>query len=96
LGLAVWSNREFLVLGPSLGDRQTTKRSDAIRISVDFGNDPSETNCARLIGAGVAWFIVDTRLTNLRDWSPCARKVHQVEDFLVLSLSAKRPGAMDQ
>lgn len=89
LALAVWSGREFLVLGPSLGDRQTVRRTEAIRLSINFAEEPSRENCDRLEAAGVVWFVIDTMLTNRRNWSNCAEVRYQYDNLTVLRLFAE-------
>ena len=81
---AVWSQREFLVLGPQLGYGTTLARSEAFALSRSFAEKPTERNCAQLKSRGVTWFVVDERLTINRNWSQCTDVSYLVEDFVVL------------
>jgi len=83
---AVWSRREFLVLGPKLGYGTTPRRTAAFELSRSFAEEPTTENCSRLRSQGVRWFIVDMRLTRNRVWSFCANQVFSSEDFVVFKI----------
>jgi hypothetical protein len=87
---AVWSKREFFVLGPQLGYGTTPARSEAFNLSRSFAAKPSDRNCAQLSRSGVRWFVIDERLTPNRDWSRCAEQVYRAEDFVILKLGDHR------
>ena len=84
--LAVWSEREFFVLGPKLGYGTSSARTSAFELSRSFAEEPTEETCARLRAQRVRWFIVDTQLTRNRVWTLCANEVFSDENFLVLKL----------
>jgi hypothetical protein len=84
--LAVWAQREFLVLGPQLGYGTTPARSEAFALSRSFSDEPSEFNCAQLATRDVRWFVIDDRLTSNRDWSVCAEQAFSDGNFVVLRL----------
>jgi hypothetical protein len=86
--LAVWSQREFLVLGPGIGYETTPQSVEAIRISRAFADQPNEMNCAELRELGVDWFIVDKRQTTARDWRVCTNEAFESGNFMVLALRA--------
>jgi hypothetical protein len=93
LELAVWSQREFLVLGPQITGRgetwtteETRARDNAIEISDSFSREPSPENCRQLSQLGVKWYIVDKSKTQNRDWSLCGSVKFSNERFTVLSL----------
>jgi len=88
LALAVWSRREFLVLGPRLGYGTTPARDEVILLSRAFAERPDPDLCARLRARKVEWFVIDQTLVKQRDWSTCAVTKFESGDFRVLSLSA--------
>jgi hypothetical protein len=83
---AVWSQREFLVLGPKLGYGTSPRRTAAFELSRSFAEEPTMENCSQLRSQGVRWFIVDMRLTRNRVWSFCAQEVFSAEDFVVFKI----------
>ena len=83
--LAVWSDREFLLLGPRFASESSSK-TDALRLSIAFADAPNNLVCSRLSKAGVQWFIVDLRLTDNRDWSICSTEKFQSGAFVVLKI----------
>jgi len=89
MALAVWSRREFLVLGPSLGSRILSSRTSAIQASRSFASNPTTESCQLLIESGVDWFVVDKRLTEARRWSICAKEQYSQSDFTILELIDK-------
>jgi hypothetical protein len=86
---AVWSQREFLVLGPQLGYGTSLARTAAFALSRSFADAPTPESCARLTDQGVKYFIADTQRTNNRDWSTCAKQVLSVDNFVVLELNER-------
>jgi hypothetical protein len=84
---AVWSQREFFVLGPKLGYGTSQLRTAAFELSRSFAEEPSIGNCSQLQGERVQWFIVDLQLTMNREWSLCAELRFSVEQFIVLKLN---------
>ena len=84
--LAVWSDREFLVLGPQLG-ADPRENDPEISASLDFAERASDETCRELLNRGVRWFIVDLRLTETRAWTRCASQVFTRGDFVVLRLT---------
>jgi hypothetical protein len=83
--LAVWSEREFLVLGPQLGG-VTDDTAIRVSYSLAFADSPSSRSCQNLLDQGVGWFVVDLKLTNVRNWHVCADVAFQAGDFRVLRL----------
>jgi hypothetical protein len=86
---AVWSQREFLVLGPQLGYGTSLARTAAFALSRSFADAPTPESCARLTDQGVKYFIADTQRTKNRDWSTCAEQVLSVDNFVVLELNER-------
>jgi hypothetical protein len=90
LALGAWSQREFLILGPGLSYEMTPQRTEALRLSRSFAANPNQSSCRELQNRDVRWFIVDTNLTVMRDWRPCARRVYSTGKFVVLAISGDR------
>jgi hypothetical protein len=88
MALAVWSQREFFVLGPSLGSKIEQHRIAAMSVSRSFADDPSAATCRRISQAGVKWFVVDKRLTETRDWSVCAKPNYSNSHFTILKVTS--------
>jgi len=86
LALAVWSEREFFVLGPSLGYRSSRARTDAILLSTEFAKTPTAELCGELISRSVDWFVVDRSTVDSVEWPKCARPRYSYEQLTVLSL----------
>ena len=86
LAMATWSDRQFLVLGPYFGSNLTSERAGAEQLSVRFADEPSRERCTDLRESGVSWFVVDTSLTDTRDWSICTRQTFASGEFLVLEI----------
>ena len=83
--LAAWSQREFLVLGPSLAfDSALTV--EAVSISEEFALKPSSELAEHLRTRGVRWYIVDLDKTTLRDWEPYAETTAMTWRFWILRL----------
>jgi hypothetical protein len=88
MALAVWSQREFFVLGPSLGSKIEEHRIAAMIVSRSFADDPSAATCRRISQVGVKWFVVDRRLTETRDWSVCAKPKYSNSHFAILKVTS--------
>jgi len=66
--MAMWSEREFLILGPRFSGR-TPEALEAVRICEQFASEGSEQAAHQLQQRGVKWFVIDTELTNQKSWS---------------------------
>jgi len=89
LALAVWSEREFFVLGPSLGYRSSQARTDAMALSTEFAKSPTAELCDELMSRSVDWFVVDMSTVESMEWPKCASPRYSYEQLTVLSLSAR-------
>ena len=85
--LAVWSNREFLILGPRFFLGSAVERDRALDLSQGFAEHPTPTSCNSLLENEVKWFIIDRRLTRQSDWSICGIEKLRTPDFIVLSIT---------
>jgi hypothetical protein len=83
--LAVWSHREFLVLGPKFFAVSETAAAE-INLSLRFGENPTAGDAKNLTARGVAWFVVDTATTDRRSWEPYGETVLQSDRFWVVRL----------
>jgi len=83
--LAMWSRREFLVLGPKFFGAAETA-SDEIGLSIRFAAEPTEADFDSLRKRGVRWFIIDTLETDRSTWEPFATVEFKTERFVVLRL----------
>lgn len=83
--MAMWSNREFLVLGPRFGGG-TNEVLDAVQLSDSFAKTGSDQSAQRLRSLGVRWFIVDTELTKLQTWSRSSDIGVQYGPFRILRI----------
>lgn len=83
--LSLWSEREFFILGPrfGLGGEEGLGR---VMISEAFARD-EPTALKELQTFGVRWFIADTRLTPVRQWSNGTTVRASFKNFLILELS---------
>jgi len=96
--LVVWSDRRALLQAPALvgayqrfdGDRDA-EIARRLSLSVAFADRPDASLADALREYGVAWFVVDLRLTTTRDWSPYAIARHVNRDFAVLELARDEP-----
>jgi len=84
--LAAWSQREFLILGPSLSFK-SPKTTRAIELSETFAESPSAAVASELRENGVRWFIVDLDTTITRSWEPFAEVVAMTWRFWLLRLN---------
>lgn len=86
--LGVWSQRSFLVLGPEMFKvsfyfgEGSTKANEVL----SFSNTADSLSAKQLLRYGVKWFIVDTTLTERRNWAPYAERVFGSGRFIVLRL----------
>jgi len=83
--LAVWSQREFLVLGPKFFAVSETAVA-VIDLSLRFGDNPTAGDAERLAKRGVTWFVVDTETTDRRSWEPYGETMLQSDRFWVVRL----------
>ena len=93
LGLAMWSRREFLVLGPQLGYGASPARRAAIELSRAFADRPSRLLCDQLLSRGVRWFVVDRRIAAAGDWSVCGTERYSFGDLSVFYLASGNAGS---
>lgn len=86
--LGVWSKRSFLLLGPEMFKvsfyfgEGSTKASEVLA----FSNTADSLSATQLLRYGVKWFIIDTTLTERRNWAPYAERVFGSGRFIVLRL----------
>jgi len=83
--LAMWSQREFLVLGPKFFGAAESA-SDEIELSIRFGSEPTAADASTLRQRGVRWFVVDTAETDRSTWEPFATVAFRNQRFVVLKL----------
>jgi hypothetical protein len=85
--LAVWSEREFWVLGPRFfPDNKEQQR--AVFISERFADSPNGPDLELMWAAGIRWFVVDQELTDSRSWEPYAKVTSTFGLISVLELQA--------
>jgi hypothetical protein len=83
--LAVWSHREFLVLGPKFfGVAETA--GDEIDLCIRFADAPTEADALLLSERGVSWFVVDLLATSQRSWEPYGDVAFRSDRFWVVKL----------
>jgi hypothetical protein len=83
--LAIWSEREFLILGPSFMPVFGDIAAD-VALSMSFGNNPTPSRAEALRNQGVQWFIVD-RQVSLNVFSESKWNIqYQDERFMVIKL----------
>jgi len=83
--IAVWSNREFLKLGPSFLD-DFEQSLPLVELSMSFGENPTEELAAELRQRDVRWFVVDKFKTIYREWRLTTNVMYENERFLVVQL----------
>lgn len=83
--LAMWSQREFLVLGPKFFGAAESA-SEEIDLSIRFGSEPTAADASTLRQRGVRWFVVDTAETDRSTWEPFATVAFRNQRFVVLKL----------
>lgn len=86
--LAMWSRREFLVLGPKFFG-MAESATDEISLSNRFGDGPTPSDARALQNRGVKWFVADTSETDRRDWQPYATVEFKGRRFWVLRLDSQ-------
>lgn len=84
--LAVWSQREFLVLGPKFFD-VTDTNIELINLCIRFAKTPTEADEEQLLSNGVTWFVVDKSLTEQSSWESHGETVFETHQFTVLRLN---------
>lgn len=85
--LAMWSHREFLVLGPRL-TFDSPSVPPSIAASEEFAASASSNSAEFLRNQGVDYFVVDLDSTFLRSWEPHADVVAMTWRFWVLKMRA--------
>ena len=85
--LAVWSQREYLVLGLKFFGISEIAPLE-IDVSMRFADNPDLSDAQFLRAQGVSWFVVDTRLTSRRVWEPFGRIAYSNGRFVVLKLQS--------
>ncbi|MGA1332962.1 MAG: hypothetical protein ACO31D_07375 [Ilumatobacteraceae bacterium] len=83
--LAVWSRREFMVLGPKFFGVSETA-IDEISLSMRFAQSPSKADALSLTDRGVRWFVVDLDATSQRAWEPYGDVIFRTDRFWVIQL----------
>lgn len=83
--MAMWSRREFLVLGPKFFGVSETA-GDEIALSIRFAAEPTGADLDSLRKRGVRWFVIDTLETDRSTWEPFATVEFKTERFVVLRL----------
>jgi len=89
--LPAYTRRRFLVQGLRF-QLYTGSQSligeplEKLRLSLEFANRPSLSSLDGLKSFGVSGFVVNLTLTEERDWTPFARSVFQVGEFVYLEL----------
>jgi hypothetical protein len=86
--LSVWSEREFLVLGPRFA-RVLSEPSDvdaAVSLCLGFADLPNQKILEKLKSMNISWFVVDLMATSNRNWQPFASVVYRTDRFWVLRL----------
>jgi hypothetical protein len=83
--LAVWSRREFMVLGPKFF-RVSETAINEISLSMRFADSPSKTDVLLLSDRGVTWFVVDLEATSRREWEPYGEIVFRTDRFWIIQL----------
>jgi hypothetical protein len=80
-----WSEREFLVLGPSFYPDFDSYKS-VFDVSNAFGAAPSATTMTTLANFDVKWYVVDRWNTKFTRWQNYWNVVYENERFLVVKL----------
>jgi len=88
--LAMWSRREFLVLGPKFfGVIETAP--ERVELGVRFAREPTARDADALSDFGVRWFVIDLTATTHREWTAYGEIVLKTERFWVLKLLGSSP-----
>lgn len=85
--LAMWSRREFLVLGPRLFNIELTQ-AELIELSLRFGSSPSISDLQLLSEYGVEWFVVNVTASPIRNWTVYGTTMFRTSEFWVLKLKS--------
>ncbi len=83
--LAIWSEREFLILGPNFTRVFGDITSD-VELSMSFGNNPTPIAALALQKQGVRWFIVDRQASSDVSWDFNWDVQYRDKRFLVIKL----------
>jgi hypothetical protein len=83
------SRRRFLIQGPRyllVNGYPIEEAAVRVRLSLEFANDPSSSASTALQRLGVGYFVVDTSLTDVRQWAPWGDEQFRNDQFVVLRL----------
>lgn len=83
--LAMWSDREFLVLGPRFAGAAKSAEYE-ISLCLRFGSTPTTKDRGALTDRGVGWFVVDLAVTKHRTWDDYGAVVFKTDTLWVLRL----------
>jgi len=83
--LAMWSDREFLVIGPRFASATKTAKYE-IDLCLRFGSEPTTKDLETLTDLGVRWFVIDLAVTDHRDWDEYGAVVFKTDSLWILRL----------
>lgn len=86
--LALWSEREFLVLGPKFFNVTETAKEE-ITLCEEFGVTPTSYSAQALVNLGVRWFVIDLAFTSHRDWDEFGSVSFKTKGFWILELNSE-------
>jgi len=89
--LAVWSEREFFLIGPRFHVGDSSKVEPAFRLSMNFMTNNESGLCDAIRQAGVAWFVEDNTVTEDRKPPVCVREEHKQGRFTVWRIVVVNP-----
>jgi len=89
--LAVWSEREFFLIGPRFHIGDSSKVEPAFRLSMNFMTNNESGLCDAIRQAGVAWFVEDNTVTEDRKPPVCVREEHKQGRFTVWRIVVVNP-----
>jgi len=89
--LAVWSEREFFLIGPRFHVGDSSRVEPAYRLSMNFMTNTESGLCDAIRQAGVAWFVEDNTVTEDRKPPDCIREEHKRGRFTVWRIMAANP-----
>jgi len=84
--LAVWSQREYLTLGPLTRFSSPQASLDATDLSKEFAEHPDQATCLSLREIGVKWFVLEQDPKYRQNWSLCADSRYSIENLTVLTI----------
>lgn len=86
--LPLFSERRFLIQGPRFVGGNQISKSVLTRIALtkNFVSDLSKLNMRALIDEGVDYFVIDLRLSKLRQMTSDLKPIFESNEFLVLNL----------